>query len=153
MSSHFESFHRFSVTPADEIHTGATLHAAYPIKSIPCLLMLWWLQEPGHYQVWYWPNKPEYSVFSIRRVKTQISLKLVGTQLISFSYPIIFFHFFHSDTAMLWKKFKATGWLKWMLGTQQLSKLEIKCWNQKRWTGKGLMTSQYLMWWNVFRKY
>ena len=30
--------------------------------------MLWWLQEPGHQQAWYWPPKPEYSVSSSRRV-------------------------------------------------------------------------------------
>ena len=134
----------------DQIHNGATLHVAYPILSIPCLLMPWrlntlrprrnrhhfaddifkcifvnesvwilliislkfvpkfqinnipalvqimvwrrpgdkplsgsmmisllthicvtrpqWVKSPGHLQVWYWPNKPEYSVSSIRWV-------------------------------------------------------------------------------------
>ena len=37
--------------------------------SIPCLLMPWRLKSPGHQQAWYWPNKPEYSISSIRRVK------------------------------------------------------------------------------------
>ena len=46
---------------------GATIHG-YPTLPIPCLLMLWWLQEPGHQQAWYWPPKPEYSVSSSRRV-------------------------------------------------------------------------------------
>ena len=28
----------------------------YPILTIPCLLMLWRLYEPGHHQAWYWPQ-------------------------------------------------------------------------------------------------
>ena len=57
------------ITEEDQILNGATLHVAYPILSIPCLLMPWRLKEPRHRQAWYWPNKPECSVSSIRRVK------------------------------------------------------------------------------------
>ena len=45
-----------------------TLHVAYPILSISCLLMPWWLKSPGHQQALYWLNKPEYSISSNRRV-------------------------------------------------------------------------------------
>ena len=45
----------------DQIHSG-TLHVAYPILPIPCVLMPWQLKEPGHQQAWYWPNKLEYYV-------------------------------------------------------------------------------------------
>ena len=37
-------------------------------KSIPYLLMPWWLKEPGHQQDCCWPNKPEFSVCSIIKV-------------------------------------------------------------------------------------
>ena len=57
----------FCSTLEDQICNGASLHVAYPILSMPYLLMPWWLKEPRHQQAWYWPNKPEYSVFSIRR--------------------------------------------------------------------------------------
>ena len=58
---------------ADEVHIyhTVTLHAIYPILSISFPLMPWQLKAPGHQQAWCWPNKPEYSVFSIRRVKTE----------------------------------------------------------------------------------
>ena len=61
------SYHILDFTE-DQIHNEATLHVACPILSIPCLLMPWRLKEPGHQQTWYCPNKPEYSIFSIRRV-------------------------------------------------------------------------------------
>ena len=32
------------------------------------MLMQWQLKEPVHQQAWYWPNKPDCSVSSIRRV-------------------------------------------------------------------------------------
>ena len=69
MHSHFISYLGLCSTEEDQIYNGATLHVAYPILSIPCLLMLWWREEPGHHQEWYWPNKPEYSISSTRRVK------------------------------------------------------------------------------------
>ena len=50
----------FNIRGPNSQWTGATLHVAYPILSIP------WLLESGHQQVWYWPNKSEYSVRSIR---------------------------------------------------------------------------------------
>ena len=43
-------------------------HVVYPILLIPFLLVPWWLKEPGYKQASYWPNKPEYSLSSIRRV-------------------------------------------------------------------------------------
>ena len=55
--SQFVSYLRFCSTEEDQIHHGATLHIAYPILMIPCLLMLWRLQEPGHQQAWYWSKK------------------------------------------------------------------------------------------------
>ena len=70
MYSHFESFLGFCLTQSHEIHLVAALHVAYPKRSIPCLLMLWQRQKPGHQQVWYWHNKPGYSAFSIRRVSS-----------------------------------------------------------------------------------
>ena len=66
---HFVSYLQFSSTEEDQVYNGATLHVAYPILSMPFLLMTWWPEEPGHQQERYWPSKPEYSVFSIRRVK------------------------------------------------------------------------------------
>ena len=68
MCSHFVSYLWFCSTSGDQIHNGASLYVAYPILSIPCLLMPWWRKSPGHQQEVYWPNKPEYSVSSIRRV-------------------------------------------------------------------------------------
>ena len=68
MYSRFVSYLRFCSTDGDQIHFGVILHVACPILSIPCLLMPWWLKSPGHQQAWYWPNKPKYSISSIRRV-------------------------------------------------------------------------------------
>ena len=45
----------------------------YPILPMQCMLMAWRLKEPGHQLAWYWPNKPEYFVSSIRRVNLFIS--------------------------------------------------------------------------------
>ena len=56
----------------DQIHNDVTLHIAYPILSMPCLLMPWLLKSPGQQQAWYWPNMPEQSVSSIRRVKNEV---------------------------------------------------------------------------------
>ena len=72
MYSYFVSYFRFCSAEEVQIHKGllgATLHVAYPILSIPCLLMPWRLKSPGHQQAWYWPSKPEYSAFSIRSIK------------------------------------------------------------------------------------
>ena len=49
----------------------------YPILSIPWLLIPWRLTEPGHQQAWFWPNKLEYSISSIRRVKSLKTLASV----------------------------------------------------------------------------
>ena len=68
MYSRFISYLGSYSTEEDQIDYGAKLYVAYPIMSIPHLLMPCWLKEPGHQQAWYWPNKPEYSVSSIRRV-------------------------------------------------------------------------------------
>ena len=68
MYSHFVSYPGFCSTEWDQIQNGATLRVAYPILSIPCLLMPWRLKEPGHQQAWYWPNKPEYSVTNNRKL-------------------------------------------------------------------------------------
>ena len=80
---HFLSYLGMWSTEKDQIDTGATSHVAKPQKpalSISCQLMPWRLQEPRHQQAWYWPNKPEYSVTSIRRVKT-VSMMLDKTVL------------------------------------------------------------------------
>ena len=69
MNLHFASFLGFRLIQIDEINPGETLYVAYPTKSMPCLLMPWRLQEPGHQQAWHWPSEPEYSVCNIRRVK------------------------------------------------------------------------------------
>ena len=37
------------------------------VNTMPAVLMPWRLKEPRHQQAWYWPNKPEYSISSIRR--------------------------------------------------------------------------------------
>ena len=68
MYSHFVWYLGFCSTEEDQIQNGANLHIAYPILSIFCLLMPWWLKEPGCQQALYWPNKPDYSV--TRRVNT-----------------------------------------------------------------------------------
>ena len=64
LHSHFVSYLRLYSSEEDHIHNGA----AYAILSIPCLLMPWRLKQPGHQQTRFLPNKPEYSVSSIRRV-------------------------------------------------------------------------------------
>ena len=70
MHSHFVLYRGFRSTEEDQIHHGGTLHVVCPILSIPYMLMPWRLKEPGHQQAWYWPNKPEYSISSIRRINT-----------------------------------------------------------------------------------
>ena len=68
MHSQFVSYLGFCSTEKDQTHNRATLHVAYHMLSMPCLLMPWLLKSPGHQQTWYWPNKLEYSVSSIRRL-------------------------------------------------------------------------------------
>ena len=70
MHSLLVSYLGFYSTEEYQIHNGATPHVAYPILSIPCLLMPWWLKDPGHQQAWYWPNKPVHSVSIIKRVNS-----------------------------------------------------------------------------------
>ena len=49
-------------------------------------LVPWRLKEPGHQQVWHWPNKLEYSISSIRRVNfTYISHASVGNKIVDHS--------------------------------------------------------------------
>ena len=55
MHSYFISYNGLKTTE-DQIHNGATLHVAYPILSIPCLLMPWRLKSPGYQQARYWPQ-------------------------------------------------------------------------------------------------
>ena len=62
------SYLEFCPTGEDQIYNAATPYVAYSMLSIPCLLRPWRLKEPGHQQAWYWPNKPEYCISSIRRV-------------------------------------------------------------------------------------
>ena len=52
----------------DKIHFGAILHVAYPILSIPCLLLPWRLQEPGHQQTWCWPKKGNVSFLELEEL-------------------------------------------------------------------------------------
>ena len=44
-----------------QIHHEATLYVNHPILSISCLLLSWWLCEPGHQQAWYWQKKKKKS--------------------------------------------------------------------------------------------
>ena len=48
MYSHFVSYLGFCSIEEDQIHNGATLNVAYPILSIPFLLMPWLRKSPGH---------------------------------------------------------------------------------------------------------
>ena len=48
----------------------------HAILTIPCLLMLWQLQEPEHQLAWYLHLKLEYSVFIIGRVNHVIATHL-----------------------------------------------------------------------------
>ena len=80
MHSHFVT-HLGFYSIEDQIHCGATLHVASPILSIPCLLMLWWLREPRHQQAWYWQDRPEYYISSIRRVKSGCSYQFIHWKL------------------------------------------------------------------------
>ena len=50
MYSQFVSYLGFCSTKENQIHTIATLHVAFPILWIPCLLMPWRLEEPEHHQ-------------------------------------------------------------------------------------------------------
>ena len=47
------------------------IYFAYSILSIPCLLMLWQLKEPGHQLAWYVLSS-EYFISCIRRVNCAI---------------------------------------------------------------------------------
>ena len=69
MYSHFVLY-GFCSREEDQISNGTTPYVAYPILSIPCPPMPWWLEEPRHQQAWYWSPNPEYSDSSIWRVKT-----------------------------------------------------------------------------------
>ena len=73
MYSHFVSYLKIYSTEDDQIHSGATQHVAYPILSLPCLLMPWQFKEPRHQQAWYRPQKLEYSISSIRKVNTCVT--------------------------------------------------------------------------------
>ena len=83
MYSHFISNRGLCSTEEDQIHNGACylssgtykthISSCYPVLSIPFMLVLWQLKEPGHQQAWYWPNKPEYSVCSIKRITYDIT--------------------------------------------------------------------------------
>ena len=68
MYLHFKSFLEIESTQLNEIHPGETQLIAYPAESVPYLLMLWWLQEPGHQQAWYWPDESESFCFLVRIV-------------------------------------------------------------------------------------
>ena len=67
--SHFESHRGFGLTQIHGINSGTTTNVTCPTQSIPFLLMLWRLKEPGQRQPWYWSLKPEHSVSSITSVK------------------------------------------------------------------------------------
>ena len=70
MYSQFELYLGFGLTQVDEINSG-TIHVVCPTQPIACMLMHWRLYEPVHQQACYWHPKLEYSVSSIRRVKTK----------------------------------------------------------------------------------
>ena len=48
--------------------TKVTMDQPYMLLTIYCQYHVCWCH--GHQQTWYWPNKPEYSVYCIRRVDT-----------------------------------------------------------------------------------
>ena len=71
MCSYFVSYLGFWST--ELLHSGAIL-LIHCLSSLYCQYYACWcpgrrLEEPGHQQAWYWPNKPEHSVSSITRVK------------------------------------------------------------------------------------
>ena len=80
--SNFMSYLWFFSTEEDQIHIRSTLQGVFSVLSIPCLLMAWWLRELWHQQVWFWPRKLEYSISSIRRVKTVLWLSHLYNRII-----------------------------------------------------------------------
>ena len=54
MHSHLVLHLGFKSTEEDQIHNRANLHVhvAYPILSMPWLLMPWRLEEAGHQRAW-----------------------------------------------------------------------------------------------------
>ena len=62
-----------------------TLHVAYPQLSMPWLRISWWFMEPWHQQGWYWPDRPEYSICSIKRVAI---LKHIWATLVFNTYKL-----------------------------------------------------------------
>ena len=97
MHSYFIPYFGFFSAEEDQICNGATLHIAYSILSIPCLLMPWWLKSPGHQQAWSWPNKPEYSISSIWRVNKCIEglNKMINMSIFWKKFCILSQPFFH----------------------------------------------------------
>ena len=53
-----------------------TIHDFCPTHTISYLRMHWRLKEPMHQQTWYGTPKPEYSVSTIRRVKSQLTIEM-----------------------------------------------------------------------------
>ena len=72
-------------------HPKARLQPASLFQSIPFLLMPWRLQEPDHQQAWYWPWKPKYSIFSIRRVKNTTHISSPQMSQLLGIYCIIYY--------------------------------------------------------------
>ena len=105
--SNFDSYLGFGLTQVDEINSGITMHVVCSTQQIPCLLMFWWLEEPGHQQVRYWPPKPEYSSPCIRRVKIQWRISLTyGNFLSEISHSVlshywVVTHNFWSDKSLV----------------------------------------------------
>ena len=70
MYAHFVSYLGFCLTEEDQIHNGTTLHVANPILLIPCLLMLWWLKEPGHQHSAGMVLTPKAGIFRLQHQKS-----------------------------------------------------------------------------------
>ena len=70
MYSHLEQFLGFGSPQGVKIHSGGTINVAHLTQTdqtIPCLLLLWWFQEPENQQGWYLPNKPKYCTLRLRQ--------------------------------------------------------------------------------------
>ena len=94
--------------------------------------MPWWLKEPGHQQAWYWPNKPEYLVSSIRRVNTRQqavtgtnAALLIGT--VRNTYQLIFIKMQQFTIYKMHLKMLSVQWQPFCLGIYVLIDNNVFC--------------------------
>ena len=77
--------------------------------------MPWWLEQPGHLQAWYWPNKLEYSVSSVRTSEEFILIALFQSNMCQ--YHIL-------SLTLSYVAFRVHGW--WVVLSMLINPLHAK---------------------------